>query len=347
MSKRFLNLFLSFIALMIITLSLFVTTSFYLLDRPLSYFDSQKTDNYTFEVSKGSNLNQVSRYLANQTIIEYPKLLILWARISQQQNIKAGEYELTADDSALTLLHKLSQGLVLSRSITFPEGWTFNQWINHLATYEQFAYLADKTSAQILEEAGIELTYPEGWFYPDTYRFTKQDRVAVILGQAYSRMQLELATAWEQKKQGLPYKSAYEALIMASIIEKETGRADERSAIAGVFVRRLEQGMRLQTDPTVIYGLGDKYDGDIRKKDLLQFTPYNTYRINGLPPTPIAMPGAAAINAALNPLKGKSLYFVARGDGSHQFSETIAEHVKAVRYYQIEKRASDYQSAPQ
>jgi UPF0755 protein len=347
MINRFHSLFLRIFALLILMLCVLVSSVFYVLDRPLDYFEVHDTDQYIFEVTKGSNLNQISRHLADQSIIKYPKLLTAWALVVKKQDIKAGEYQIVVGDSALSVLDKLSQGLVISRSITFPEGWSFKQWINHLASFDQFAYLKSKSTAEILKHSGIDLTHPEGWFYPDTYNFTKQDKLADILSQAHARMQLELKNAWQQKKQGLPYQSAYEALIMASIIEKETGRADERRAIAGVFVRRLEKGMRLQTDPTVIYGLGDDYDGDLRKKDLFHLTPYNTYRINGLPPTPIAMPGSAALKAALNPLEGSSYYFVARGDGSHQFSDTIAEHVKAVRYYQIEKRASDYQSAPQ
>ena len=339
--------FLRFFALLILILCVLVSSVFYVLDRPLDYFEVHDTDQYIFEVTKGGNLNQISGHLADQHLIDYPKLLKAWALVSKQQNIRVGEYQVVVGDSALTILDKLSQGLVVSRSITFPEGWSFKQWINHLASFEQFAYLKDQPSADILQQSGIDLAHPEGWFYPDTYNFTKQDKLADILGQAHARMQLELKNAWQQKNQELPYQSSYEALIMASIIEKETGRADERRAIAGVFVRRLEKGMRLQTDPTVIYGLGDNYDGDLRKKDLVQLTPYNTYRISGLPPTPIAMPGSAAIKAALNPLQGSSYYFVARGDGSHQFSDTIAQHAKAVRYYQIEKRASDYQSAPQ
>lgn len=347
MSNRLFKISVGILALIILMLSLLYVSAFYLLDRPVSHIDSYDNDRYILDVSKGGNLNQISQQLANQNIIAYPKLLTAWALISDQHNIMAGEYQITPKDSALSILDKLSRGLVVSRSITFPEGWSFKQWIDHLATFEQFSYLNAKTTAQILQESGIELIHPEGWFYPNTYNFTKQDKVTVILNQAHSRMKSELAEAWQSRKQGLPYKTAYEALIMASIIEKETGRADERGAIAGVFVRRLEQGMRLQTDPTVIYGLGDKYDGDLRKKDLLELTPYNTYKINGLPPTPIAMPGLAAIKAALNPQQGNSLYFVARGDGSHQFSDTIAEHIKAVRYYQIEKRSSDYRSAPQ
>ena len=347
MINRFYSLFLRIFAFLSIAVCILVSSVFYVLDRPLDYFEVHDVDQYIFEVAKGGNLNQISDHLADQDLIDYPNLLKAWALVSKQQNIKVGEYQVVVGDSTLTILNRLSRGLVISRSITFPEGWSFKQWINHLASFEQFAYLKDQSSADILQQSEIDLAHPEGWFYPDTYNFTKQDRLADILSQAHARMQLELENAWQQKKQGLPYQSAYEALIMASIIEKETGRTDERRAIAGVFVRRLEKGMRLQTDPTVIYGLGDDYDGDLRKKDLLQLTPYNTYRINGLPPTPIAMPGSAAINAALNPLKGNSLYFVARGDGSHQFSDTIAEHVKAVRYYQIEKRASDYKSAPQ
>jgi UPF0755 protein len=347
MINRFHSLFLRIFALLILMLCVLVSSVFYVLDRPLDYFEIQDTDQYIFEVAKGSNLNQISGHLADQDLIVYPKLLKAWALVSNQQNIRVGEYQVVAGDSALTILDKLSRGLVVSRSVTFPEGWSFKQWINHLASFEQFAYLRDQSSADILQQSGIDLAHPEGWFYPDTYNFTKQDKLADILGQAHARMQHELKNAWQQRKQELPYQSSYEALIMASIIEKETGRADERRAIAGVFVRRLEKGMRLQTDPTVIYGLGDDYDGNLRKKDLVQLTPYNTYRISGLPPTPIAMPGSAAIKAALNPLQGSSYYFVARGDGSHQFSDTIAEHVKAVRYYQIEKRASDYQSAPQ
>ena len=194
--------------------------------------------------------------------------------------------------------------------------------------------------------AGLDLAHPEGWFFPDTYSYSATDSVSDILVQAHGQMQRILDRAWQARDADLPYKTAYEALIMASIIEKETGVTYERPEIAGVFVRRLQRGMRLQTDPTVIYGMGDAYKGNIRRKHLKQLTAYNTYRINGLPPTPIAMPSAAAIEAALHPLPGSSLYFVARGDGSHYFSDSFAEHQRAVRQYQIKQRAQNYQSAP-
>ena len=233
--------FVRIFALIALILCVLVSSVFYVLDRPLDYFEVHDTDQYIFEIAKGSNLNQISGHLADQHLIDYPKLLRAWALVSKQQNIRVGEYQVVVGDSALTIIDKLSRGLVVSRSVTFPEGWSFKQWINHLASFEQFAYLKDQSSADILQQSRIDLAHPEGWFYPDTYNFTKQDKLADILGQAHARMQLELKNAWQQKNQELPYQSSYEALIMASIIEKETGRADERRAIAGVFVRRLEK----------------------------------------------------------------------------------------------------------
>ena len=188
---------------------------------------------------------------------------------------------------------------------------------------------------------------PEGWLYPDTYVYHSGEGVSSVLRQAYQRMRGQLAEAWEQRAADLPYHSPYEALIMASIVEKETGVIAERPVIAGVFVRRMQKNMRLETDPTVIYGLGPQFDGNLRKKHLQDRTnPYNTYRQKGLPPTPIALAGRAALDAALNPAAGDELYFVARGDGSHQFSATLEEHNKAVRKYQIFRRKKDYRSAP-
>lgn len=191
------------------------------------------------------------------------------------------------------------------------------------------------TDQQILKSIGAEETHPEGLFFPDTYYFSNGMSDLEILKRAYHAMRTKLNEAWTQREPGLPYKSPYEALIMASIIEKETGRAEERKIIAGVFVNRLRIGMRLQTDPTVIYGMGERFDGNIRRKDLQEDTAYNTYTRSGLPPTPIAMPGMASIEAALHPAKTQALYFVGKGDGSHVFSNTLAEHNRAVAKYQL------------
>ena len=191
----------------------------------------------------------------------------------------------------------------------------------------------------------LDVSSLEGWFYPDTYIFPRGTTDIEILKQAYSRMNEVLDEEWSDKDKDLPFDTRYEALILASLIEKETGVAHERSEIAGVFVRRLQKGMRLQTDPTVIYGLGSEFDGNLTRAHLLEETPYNTYRINGLPPTPIAAPGRDAIRAAVNPAEGNALYFVGRGDGAHQFSATLEEHNAAVRKYQIEQRAPDYRSS--
>lgn len=308
--------------------------------------DLDSKGRYLFSIQKGSNLKRVSQTLTYQQVINYPFLVTVWARLTQQDQVQAGEYWITELDTPKTLINKFVQGEVAQHSITFPEGWSFKQWVSKLAEIPQFSMIKQMNQADLLAKIGFKFDHPEGWFFPDTYRYTRNDNVFSILNQAHNRMRLELENAWKSRDDNLPYRSAYDALIMASIIEKETGQASERRTIAGVFVRRLQQGMRLQTDPTVIYGMGDRYQGDIRRSDLKQFTAYNTYRIDGLPPTPIAMPGLASIEAAVHPKSGSSLFFVARGDGSHHFSDTMAEHVQAVKKYQIEQRVQDYQSSP-
>jgi UPF0755 protein len=297
-------------------------------------------------VDKGTSISRVTRQLYNHKIISHPRVLSIYAKLADRTSIQAGSYRIETSDSARTLLDKFNRGDVILHQITFPEGWSFKQWLAHLAKVDQFAKPANADTAAILEATGLELEHPEGWFFPDTYTYSATDSLSDILRQAHRQMRQILDNAWQGRDLGLPYDSAYEALIMASIIEKETGVASERPEIAGVFVRRLQKHMRLQTDPTVIYGLGDAYTGNIRRKHLRQHTAYNTYMINGLPPTPISMPSAAAIEAAVHPLSGSSLYFVARGDGSHYFSDSLEEHLQAVRQYQIKRRAQNYQSAP-
>jgi len=301
----------------------------------------------TWVIGKGSSLTRVNRELHEAKILSHPRLLSLYARLVDLTAIQAGQYQIEQGDSALQLLDRFNRGDVVRYQITFPEGWTFRQWLSHLASVEQFAEIAELSGEQVMAAAGINQAHPEGWLFPDTYSYTLSDGAVDILARAHRKMVDVLDQAWTGRDMGLPYRSAYEALIMASIVEKETGLAEERSTIAGVFVRRLNKGMRLQTDPTVIYGLGDAYKGNITRAHLKTLTAYNTYRINGLPPTPIAMPSAAAIDAALHPQPGTSLYFVARGDGGHYFSDSLEQHQKAVRQYQINQRSVNYQSAPQ
>ncbi len=223
-------------------------------------------------------------------------------------------------------------------SVTFIEGRTFLQMREKLANNDAVKQtIANLSESEILQQVGSSLIVAEGLFFPDTFYFDRNTTDIALLKISYDAMQTKLDKAWQNRDQNLPYKNSYQALIMASIVEKETGKASERPMIAGVFINRLRLGMRLQTDPTVIYGLGAQYDGNIRKKDLLADTPYNTYTRNGLPPTPIAMPGFAAIDAALHPAKTKALYFVGKGDGRHTFSNNLNEHNRAVVRYQLKK----------
>ena len=218
---------------------------------------------------------------------------------------------------------------------TLVDGSTFAQWRARVGQNPDLKHeTRDLTEAEIAVRLGIEGDRIDGWLFPDTYLFDKQSSDLELFARAHRAMQKKLECAWNERDQGLPYRNPYEALIMASIIEKETGRVDDRALVAAVFVNRLRKGMLLQTDPTVIYGLGDQFDGNLRKRDLQADTPYNTYTRGGLPPSPIAMPGAGAIQAALHPADSDALYFVARGDGSSQFSKTLDEHNKAVSKYQ-------------
>lgn len=292
-----------------------------------------------FDIAKGSSFQGIVKQLDAQVDFQNPDIDELWFKILARQQglinqLKAGEYELPVGLTPKGFLLLLSSGATLQHSITFPEGWTFKQLRLALITDKNLKLtLAELSDVDILQKIGSDATHTEGLFFPDTYKFEKGTTDLVILQQAYQKMQQVLKLQWAHKAQGLPLKTPYEALILASIVEKETGVSSERPDIAGVFIRRLNKGMRLQTDPTVIYGMGESYQGNIRKKDLQTLTPYNTYRINGLPPTPIAMPGEQAIYAVLHPAKGNSLYFVANGDGRHNFSATLSEHNRAVQAF--------------
>lgn len=261
--------------------------------------------------------------------------------------LHVGEYQLNPGDSLLTLLEKIDRGDVLQRSVTLVEGWSFREWRARLATLEGIEHtLVDLDGAAVMARLGMPDAHPEGWFAPETYFYTRGTSDVDLLRRALERQQRILDEAWAARDPELPYDTPYEALIMASIIEKETAVPEERGRIAGVFINRLRKGMRLQTDPTVIYGMGSDYDGNIRRSDLRRESPYNTYAINGLPPTPIAMPGRDSILASVSPAPTEDIFFVARGDGSHHFSRTLAEHQRAVREYQL-KRREDYRSRPE
>lgn len=273
-------------------------------------------------------------------------LRLTWRLQGYVQPLHTGEYQLEPGMTVAQLLEKWRTGDILQHRVTLVEGWNFQQVRAALARQEKLEQtLGEASNSDIMRELGQANVHPEGRFFPDTYNFVRGQSDLDILRQANQRLQQVLAEEWAERADDLPYKTPDEALIMASIIEKETGVAHEREEISGVFNRRLKIGMLLQTDPTVIYGMGDNYTGKITRTDLRRPTPYNTYVIAGLPPTPIAMVGREAIYAALHPKAGKSLYFVARGDGSHVFSNTLAEHNKAVREYQIKRRA-DYRSSP-
>ena len=261
---------------------------------------------------------------------------LLARALGRAQDVKAGSYELATAPTPIELLDKLTRGDVTQADIRFIEGWTFRQLRAALAADAFVKHDTEGLSdAQVLQKLGAAEAHPEGLFFPDTYLFSKGTSDLHVLQRAYRAMQLNLASEWEAREATVPYKTPYEALIMASIVEKETGRAAEREMIAGVLVNRLRAGMLLQVDPTVIYGLGDSFDGNLKKIHLLADGPYNSYTRAGLPPTPIAAAGLASLRAALRPAKTDALYYVARGDGSSVFSRTLEEHNRAVRKYQL------------
>lgn len=307
----------------------------------------QTKEETEFVIVSGDSLIRVLNRLEAAEIIEHPKVFRLMTVLKDgSTSLRAGEYLITPDMSKKELLEMFVQGMVRQFSVSLIEGRNLREVLEVLNAHSKL------TSPMALEEVASlvknmkEGDNPEGLFYPDTYNFEAGTSVETILRIAHDRLEKVLAEEWEKRADGLPYNSPYEALIMASIVERETGAPFERGDIAGVFVRRMQKGMRLQTDPTVIYGAGDHYQGRITRSMLREPTAYNTYVIRGLPPTPIALAGREAIHAALNPKGGTYLYFVARGDGTHQFSNTLVEHNRAVRKYQLSRR-EDYRSTLQ
>jgi UPF0755 protein len=288
------------------------------------------------EVKPGASLRSLAQELEQKKVISSHWYLYAYARFTGKgQGIKVGDYQLDQGIKPTELLDLLSSGKVVQHSLTLVEGWRFKDILEKVRQHPMLDHsLTDETPEEVMAILGYANQHPEGRFYPDTYHIVRGTRDIDLLKRAYEAMERELAAAWAKRAQDTPLKDPYEALILASIVEKETGAASERPAIAGVFSRRLEKGMRLQTDPTVIYGMGEKYQGNIRRKDLREDTPYNTYVHAGLPPTPICMPGRAALEAAVNPAAGKSLYFVAKGDGTHEFSDNLRAHNNAVNKYQ-------------
>lgn len=306
------------------------------INSPMSYSDS-----FTLEIKKGQSASELSIQLKNKGLIKDDLYMRILLRLRPElSKIKVGEYLIKPSMSPVELLDQLVKGKVIQYSITFVEGMNIYQVMERLASKQDLIKDWPDDEKELALALGIPYDKVEGWLYPDTYNYTRGSSGLEILKRAYAKMETLLHNEWENRLLDLPYNSPYEALIMASIIEKETGIASERDEIAGVFVRRLNKNMRLQTDPTVIYGVWSEYEGDITYKHLRTPTAYNTYVIKGLPPSPIAMPGREAINAALNPADGEWLYFVATGDGGHKFSRTLEEHNIALKEYlrKIKKR---------
>ncbi|USE34368.1 endolytic transglycosylase MltG [Endozoicomonas sp. SCSIO W0465] len=321
----------------------------------LRWYGDQKvpvTSDAGFIIVTGDSLGRVVQRLSADQLINYPEIFKLFARVrGVAADLQAGEYLIAPGTTYRQLLNQFVEGDVRYFSVTLVEGWTLRELLVDLNSHPKLSAPVELTKLTAVVGAFIkdapQTDNLEGLFYADTYSFEAGTSVVSILKRAHQKLQSVLAEEWDKKAEDLPYKSPYEALIMASIIEKETGVTSERPDIAGVFVRRLEKRMRLQTDPTVIYGMGDRYEGKLNRRMLREPTAYNTYVIHGLPPTPIATVGREAIQAALNPSDGKTLYFVARGDGTHHFSKTLAEHNRAVRKYQITERREDYRSTVQ
>ncbi len=291
-------------------------------------------------IARGATLNSIAVDLEKRRILTQPFWWIVHARAKHKaEHLQAGEYWLTPGMTASDLLNLFVAGKVAYHSFTIVEGWTFRRLVQELAAYPQLVRTLDGLDdVQIMQRLGAPGVHPEGRFFPETYHFPHGTRDIDFLRRARSLMQERLADEWRKRAPGLPYRRPDEALIMASVIEKETGLARERPAIAGVLVRRLRQGMLLQTDPSLIYGLGLGFDGDIRTRDFKFDSPYNSYLYPGLPPTPIALAGGEALHAALHPAPGDSLYFVSRGDGSHHFSATLEEHNSAVARFQLHRK---------
>ncbi len=298
-----------------------------------------------YKLESGRSLGHLVRDFEAKGILIHPKALLLFARVSKKTKIRAGKYQVERGTTPRLLLDVLNRGDVIAYSVTLIEGWTFRQAVSVLSEREHLkSRLQGLTEAEQLAELDLPITHLEGWFFPDTYQFIDGATDVDILRRAYTKMNKTLAELWSGRQENLPYGSAYDALIMASIVERETGAPWEREKIAGVFVKRLGVGMRLQTDPTEIYGLGIEYEGNLTRADLKQATPYNTYVIKGLPPTPIALSGRDAIYASLHPVVTNDVYFVAKGDGTHVFSSTLDAHNRAVHQYQL-KRRKDYRSS--
>jgi len=334
------------VLLIVVSVLMLVGVSYTLISNYLHTPIVVKGGETIIQVEPGSSLKRISRELETVGVLSHATWLDIYARIRGLTNIKMGEYRLSNGLTPLQLLADFNQGNVIQHQVTLVDGKTFRDALSALQAEEKLHKSLNGLPDQILlQRLGVGGNSLEGLFFPDTYQYTIDMSDADVLKQAYHKMQQVLNEEWKQRDANLPYKNSYEALIMASIVEKETGAPEERPAIAGVFVRRLQKGMKLQTDPTVIYGLGTSYKGNLTRKHLLEDTPYNTYTRQGLPPTPIALPGREAIHAAMHPLQGDSLFFVGMGDGHHYFSATLDEHEKAVKKYQL-TRKKDYHSAP-
>jgi UPF0755 protein len=288
-------------------------------------------------IKQGTSLRGIANVLVKQQVLSEPwRFIVLVKLTGQSEHLQAGDYQLKSPLTAMGLIGVLNHGLFNQVKVQFIEGTTFYQMRKKLSQYKKLTHQIDQmTDEEVMMAVSGEAKHPEGWFYPDTYFVSPNTSDIDLLKRAYQKMQNRLATEWTKRAGDVPYADEYEALIMASIIEKETAAAEEREMIAGVFVNRLRIGMRLQTDPTIIYGMGRQYRGNITRRDLTKDTPYNTYTRDGLPPTPIAMPSGEAIAAALHPATTDALYFVANGHGRHVFSSDLKAHNQAVRQYQL------------